>query len=112
MAVAFVNNSLRPKEAVIIINSFKHQLSTLTHLNLSKNNLGLPGANCLDDLIQRMRSIKQLHLAECSLSDRGVAAIVARLEDSTALDVLDLSGNQIGQSSYYKDSAAALVAYI
>ena len=60
----------------------------------------------------RMQSIKQLHLNECSLGDKGVAMIVSKLEDFTALDVLDLSGNQIGQSRYYKDSAAALVAYI
>ena len=60
----------------------------------------------------RMRSIKQLHLNECSLGDRGVAAVVSKLEDFTALDVLDLSGNMIGQSSYYKNSVDALIAYI
>ena len=60
----------------------------------------------------RMRSIKYLHLSECGLGDRGVAVIVSKLEDFTALDALDLSGNQIGQSSYYKDSTAALIAYI
>jgi len=60
----------------------------------------------------RMRSIKTLHLSECGLGDRGVAAIVSKLEDFTTLDVLDLSGNQIGQSSYYKDSVAALMGYV
>ena len=38
--------------------------------------------------------------------------IVQRLEESTALDILDLSANQIGQSSYFKDSAAALCSYL
>lgn len=79
---------------------------------MSKNNLGLSGAEHLSDIVMRMRSIKQLHLNECGLGDRGVAAVVSRLEDFTSLDVLDLSGNQIGQSSYYKDSAAALISYI
>ena len=28
------------------------------------------------------------------------------------MDILDLSANQIGQSSYFKDSAAALCSYL
>ena len=38
--------------------------------------------------------------------------IVEKLEESTVLDILDLSANQIGQSSYFKDSAAALCSYL
>ena len=74
--------------------------------------MGLAGAQYLDETIMRMRAMKQLHLNECNLGDKGVAMIVARLEDFTALNVLDLSGNNIGQSSYYKDAAAALIAYL
>ena len=59
-----------------------------------------------------MRSIKQLLLNDCHLQDRGVKAIVQKLEESTALDILDLSANQIGQSSYFKDAAAALCSYL
>jgi Ran GTPase-activating protein (RanGAP) involved in mRNA processing and transport len=62
--------------------------------------------------IPKMRSIKTLILNDCHLSDRGVRAILEKLEDTTALDVLDLSGNQIGQSSYFKDCAAALCSYL
>ena len=58
MAVIFVNNSLRPQEAVTIMDSFHHHIGTITHLNLSKNNLGLPGAQYLEDVIMRMQSIK------------------------------------------------------
>ena len=40
--------------------------------------------------------------------------IVNKLEEflSGSLDMLDLSANQIGQSSYFRDSAAALCAYL
>jgi len=112
IAVVFVNNSLRPRESLLIMQSFRHQIGTITHLNLSQNNLSLSGAEYLETVIPAMRSIKQLHLNECHLGDRGVRKIVAKLEDFTALDVLDLSGNQIGQSSYFKESAAALISFI
>jgi len=60
------------------------------------NNLSLSGAEYLASTIPNMRSIKYLDLNDCHLSDRGVAAIVAKLDDHTALDVLNLSANQIG----------------
>lgn len=63
-------------------------------------------------VIPAMRSIKQLILNDCHLGDRGVKVILQKLEESTSLDVLDFSANQIGQSSYFKDSAAALCSYL
>ena len=40
--------------------------------------------------------------------------IVDKLEEclSGSVDILDLSANQIGQSSYFRDSAASIVAYL
>ena len=112
LAVIFVNNSLRPREARVIMESFQHHIGTLTTLNLSQNNLSLQGAEYLASVIPQMRSIKQLYLNDCHLSDRGVRAVVTKLEESTALDILDLSANQIGQSSYFKNSAEALCSYL
>ena len=40
-----------------------------------------------------MRAIKQLILNDCHLSDRGVKVILEKLEETTALDILDLSAN-------------------
>ena len=76
------------------------------------NNLSLSGAEYLASTIPNMRSIKYLDLNDCHLSDRGVAAIVAKLDEHTSLDVLNLSANQIGQSSYFKDSANMLCVYL
>lgn len=76
------------------------------------NNLSLSGAEYLASVIANMRSVKNLNLNDCHLSDRGVKAIVENLDTTTSLDILDLSANQIGQSSYFKESAAALTAYI
>ena len=81
-------------------------------MNLSKNNLGMSGAEYLASFIPKMRALKTLVLDDCHLSDRGVAVMVTKLEESTALDKLDLSGNQIGQSPYFKDSAPILCSYI
>ena len=59
-----------------------------------------------------MRSIKSLILSDCHLGDRGVRALVEQLDEHTALDILDLSGNQIGQSPYFRDSAPVLCSYL
>ena len=112
LAIIFVNNSLKPREAKIIMESFQHHISTITTINLSQNNLSLSGAEYLASCVPAMRSIKNLYLNDCHLGDRGVKVIVNKLEESTALDLLDLSGNQIGQSSYFKDSVAALCSYL
>lgn len=92
--------------------SFQHHIGTIQNLNLSMNNLSLSGAEYLASTIPNMRSIKYLDLNDCHLSDRGVAAIVAKLDEHTSLDVLNLSANQIGQSSYFKDSANMLCVYL
>ena len=66
-------------------------------LNLSKNMLSLQGAEHLADLTTKMRALKELYLAECSLGDRGTRAILEKLDQGNiALDSLDLSGNLIG----------------
>ena len=96
LAIIFVNNSLKPREAKIIMESFQHHISTITNINLSQNNLSLSGAEYLASCVPAMRSIKNLYLNDCHLGDRGVKVIVNKLEESTALDLLDLSGNQIG----------------
>ena len=61
-----------------------------------------------------MRDLKHLYLKDCHLGDRGVRMIVDKLEEflSGSVDLLDLSANQIGQSSYFRDSAASIVAYL
>ena len=112
MAIIFVDNSMRPRESLLIMQSFVHHIGTITHLNLSQNNLSLSGAEFLESVIPQMRSIKQLHLNDCHLGDRGVRAILTKLDEYTALDVLDLSANQFGQSSYFKDAAQALIGYV
>ena len=76
LAVIFVNNSLKPRESLVIMESFQHHIATITTLNLSNNNLSLQGADYLASVIPNMRSIKQLFLNDCHLQDRGVKAIV------------------------------------
>lgn len=93
MAIYFVNNSLKPREAKLIMQSFQHQIGTIQNLNLSMNNLSQSGAEYLASVIPNMQSIKRLNLNDCHLSDRGVKVILENLEKSTNLDVLDLSAN-------------------
>ena len=58
LAIIFQNNSLRPKESKMIMESFTHHLGSITQLNLSQNNLSLSGAEYLTTVIPSMRSIK------------------------------------------------------
>lgn len=51
LAVIFVNNSLQPRESKLIMQSFEHQISSITSLNFSMNNIGLSGAEYLASVV-------------------------------------------------------------
>ena len=59
-----------------------------------------------------MRALKELYLNECQMSDRGTKAVLEKLDEGKiALEILDLSGNLIGQSPYARESAAQFCQY-
>ena len=70
----------------------------LEYLDLSKNNLGVPGASAVDELITNSRSELELDLSDTNINAKAVAALfpAARLSDPCCLDHLDLSRNPIG----------------
>ena len=59
-----------------------------------------------------MRALKELHLCDCNIGDKGMKAIFEKLDaGNIALEILDVSGNLIGQSPYFRESAAQFCAY-
>ena len=70
----------------------------LEHFDLSKNNLGVPGASAVGELITNNRSELELDLSDTNINAKAVAALFppARHSESCCLDYLNLSKNLIG----------------
>ena len=70
----------------------------LEYLDLSKNNLGVPGASAVGELITTNRSELELDLSDTNINAKAVAAffLPARHSESCCLNHLNLSYNPIG----------------
>ena len=68
--------------------------SRLKLLNLSRNNLGVPGGNALGEILPCLHSGLSLILEETMLGDEGISALVQNLNDAV-LSELTLSSNDI-----------------
>ena len=73
----------------------------LEDLDLSKNNLGVPGASAVGELITNSRSELSLVLSDTNINAKALAALFppARHSDSCCLRDLNLSKNPIGYNS-------------
>ena len=60
--------------------SFEHMAPSLKILNLSQNLLGTQGANHLAKLLMSMKGLKELHLKDCEIGDRGIASVCSNLD--------------------------------
>ncbi|XP_078358279.1 uncharacterized protein LOC144643036 [Oculina patagonica] len=70
--------------------------SSLTVLNLSKNNIGDIGATGLTEALQKNTSLTLLNLSKNNIGDVGATGLAEALKDNTSLTFLDLSDNNIG----------------
>lgn len=52
-----------------------------------------------------MKELQQLDLAENDIGDIGIKEIINSLKDYPTIQYLDLSGNNIGKSSYSNETA-------
>ena len=77
--VRFVNNSLKIKDSVLLIDSIERHQPNLLELNFSKNELGLDGAKKLASRLPMHKKLKTLILANCNMGDRGSIEIVTAL---------------------------------
>jgi Ran GTPase-activating protein (RanGAP) involved in mRNA processing and transport len=73
-------------------------MSNLQVLDLSKNELGSEGGKYLATQILKVKKLKELRLAECHITDKGIIEIVKSVDEINCVEVLDLSGNEIGKS--------------
>ena len=60
----------------------------------------------------KMIRLKELRLANCNMGDKGTILVLEALEEIIDLDVIDLSGNQLGKSPYFNDLTVSLCNFI
>lgn len=87
-------------------------MPNLLCLNLSKNELGVEGGRHLAKNLNKMKKLEELRLAECNITDRGIIEIIQSLDELGTIDVLDLSGNQIGKSAHFGDLATKMEKFL
>ena len=68
---------------------------SLKELDLSRNNLGVPGGKALGKVLPHLFSGVSLHLYATMLSDEGISAFAQNLEDTCMLEDLRLESNDI-----------------
>lgn len=103
LGVNFVDNSLEPRQIKTIVDSFSHHFVSLQVLNMSENNVGLEGARHIALQAPQLKSLTELTLSGCNITDKGVQELLTAFEQSACfLQVLNLAGNAIGQSSFFE----------
>ncbi|GMH74079.1 hypothetical protein TL16_g06363 [Triparma laevis f. inornata] len=72
---------------------------TLTHLNLSWNQLGAKSAMLLGEMLITNKALKFLDLGYNSLTESGVSVIFQGLEENRILEHLDVTSNNVGPAA-------------
>jgi len=89
------DNNITSTGATAIANSLLHSTS-LEVLNMNCNAIGQDEAIAIAQAITNNKTLKKLYINECEIST-GTTAIANSLLHNTALEVLDMSYNAIGQ---------------
>jgi Ran GTPase-activating protein (RanGAP) involved in mRNA processing and transport len=103
---------MKPQNAMIALQSIDKHMNNLQVLNLSKKELGLEGGKYLATQILKVKKLKELRLAECNITDKGVIELIKSVDEINCLEVFDLSGNQIGKSQYFGDLVGKFERYL
>lgn len=81
--------------------------SSLRKLNLTQNGLGNAGAVAIAAELKENRVLLELRLSRCRIQRDGSIALAQALENEPSLQLLDLSGNPIGDPSPEVDEGDA-----
>ena len=89
--------------------ALENNCHSLWDLDLSRNNLGVPGASALKRVLPQLKKKTSLHLNECKLGNEGMAALTQGVEGTCHLKSLQLRNNGINAAgiSYLTDSICA-----
>ena len=67
--INLMNNGLKYKECIVLVDSLQRHYEKLSHLNLAKNKLGLEGAKHFAEALKQMKSLSYLNLSENDIGD-------------------------------------------
>jgi len=81
-------------------------------LTISKNKLGFDGAKYLAGTLQEMKILSKLSLPDDEIGDMGINEIINACRNYCSLDLLDISGNNIGKSPGALELAENLNLYL
>lgn len=93
-----MNNGLKAKECIVLVDSLQRHYSKLSILNLSKNKMGQDGAKHLAEAVKSMKVLSHLDLCFNEIGDAGISEIAKSLKEYSQVEYLDISGNCIGKS--------------
>ncbi|XP_034838967.1 ran GTPase-activating protein 1-like [Maniola hyperantus] len=71
----------------------------LSCLNLNDNTMGPTGAAAIAAALPRLKNLKSINFGDCLLKSTGAKTLAKSLKDSTLLESLDLSHNEIGREA-------------
>ncbi|XP_059047297.1 ran GTPase-activating protein 1 [Achroia grisella] len=72
----------------------------LSCLNLNDNTIGAKGAQAIADALPRLKNLKSINFGDCLLKSKGARALAKGFKmNSTLLESLDLSHNEIGREA-------------
>lgn len=96
----FGGNNLSPNGSALFFRGLKTN-TTLTHLRMVCNHIGLEGATALAELLHVNQTLKRLDLSYTQIGDDGARLIADVLKDNHTLTELNLYLNQIGDTGMY-----------
>ena len=79
-----------------IIEALSAHCSHLSILDLSRNNLGVPGATALAKAISTIQCLSRVLISQTNLGNNGLSALIENLDGACHFDNLELNNNSIG----------------
>ena len=107
-----MNNGLKSKDCIYMIDCLQRHYTKISVLNLAKNKLGLIGAKHLASCLKQMKMLSNLNLSGNEIGNIGITEIVNNSKTHLMLQVLDLSGNSICKSSQSNECAEAIFEFL
>jgi Ran GTPase-activating protein (RanGAP) involved in mRNA processing and transport len=111
-AITLQNNGLKPKECCLLIQSFQRHYQQIQSLTIAKNKMGMEGAKYLATSLAEMKILSKLILNDNDIGDHGVAEILNSARNYCSVEILDVSGNNLGKSSACGELAESMYLFL
>lgn len=97
-AIDFTNNTLKPRETELIIESMSKHYESIRILSLANNRIGVKGARAVGQMIPQLKSIINLDVSQNNMGDFAFQEIISGVIQVQDFEKLNFSNNCIGQT--------------